>query len=205
MAGKTPSQKSVDAFKKWHWGLGHVNVVDVEDPDLPDELIECGRLAEIRVHIPQHGVLQNGTKSAARRKSAQITLEQSESQRSHLAYDPNHPYERLYVVLPSDVQRKMKQTYYNQNPFAAQPLSDIARFTGGRHGTPNDYPNVMVKPIGICTALVYATEKTGDGFSYYIHRLGEETGVRPCVCIDSKGRLWFAGGAYTSPTPGITD
>ena len=141
----------------------------------------------------------------ARRKDTQITLTQGESERSHLTFDPAHEYERLYVVLPADVTRKMKATYWDMNPFAIQPLGQIAKFTGGRHGTERDYPKLMVKPIGICTAVVYATEKTGDGFSYYIHRLGEETGVRPCLCIDETGRLWFAGGAYTSPTAGITD
>lgn len=201
MAAKTPSQKAAEEFKKWHWGLEHVNVVDVEDPDLPDELIECGRLAEIRVRIPSSDVKANRSS----RKDTQITLTQAESERSHLAFDPAHPSERLYTVLPADVLRKMKTTYYDLNPFAEQKLGVIAKFTGGRHGTERDYPSVMVKPIGICSAVVYATEKTGDGFSYYIHRLGEETGVRPCLCIDKKGRLWFAGGAYTSPTPGITD
>ena len=201
MSSKKPSDKSVKEFNKWHWGMEPARVVDIEDPDLPDELIECGRLAEIRVRIPQSAAKGN----PARRKDTQITLTQSESERSHLTFDPTHQYERLYVVLPTEVMKKMKATYWDMNPFAVQPLGTIAKFTGGRHGTERDYPKLMVKPIGICTAVVYATEKTGDGFSYYIHRLGEETGVRPCLCIDDTGRLWFAGGAYTSPTAGITD
>jgi len=198
---KTPSSKSVQEFNKWHWGMDPVQIVDVEDPDLPDELIECGRLAELRVHIPQVGTKGN----PLRRKNSQISLSQTESERSHLTFDPNHPHERLYIVLPKDVMRKMKKTYYDMNPFEEQSLGSIAKFTGGRHGTEKDYPQISVKPVGICTAVVYATEKTGDGFSYYIHRLGEETGVRPCLCIDATGRLWLAGGAYTSPTAGITD
>lgn len=201
MSSKKPSPGAVKEFSKWHWGLDPVKVVDIEDTDLPDELIECGRLAELRVRIPQSAAKGN----PSRRKDTQITLTQGESERSHLTFDPAHDHERLYVVLPPDVMRKMKSTYWDLNPFEVQPLGHIARFTGGRHGTERDYPKIMVKPIGICTAVVYATEKTGDGFSYYIHRLGEETGVRPCLCVDNTGRLWFAGGAYTSPTAGITD
>ena len=201
MASKKPSQKSVDAFTDWHWGLTPAEVIDVDDPDLPAELIECGRLAEIRVRIPTSAVKGNPN----RRKDVQITLSQEDSQKSYLTYDPTHAHERLYAVLPKNVQKQMKAKYYTTNPFAEQSLNVIARHTGGPHGSGNDYPNIQVKPIGICTAVVYATEKEGDGFSFYIHRLGEETGVRPCLCIDAQGRLWFAGGAYTSPTAGITN
>lgn len=200
MSKSKPSDKSVKAFTDWHWGLAPAEVVDVDDPDLPDELIECGRLAEIRVRIPTSAAKGN----PQRRKDVQITLTQEDSERSHLTYDPNHPHERLYAVMPQDVQRKMKKVYFDKNPFAEQRLADVAKFTGGRHAT-GAYPDLMVKPVGICTALVYATEKEGDGFSFYIHRLGEETGVRPCLCIDDQGRFWFAGGNYTSPEPGITD
>lgn len=203
---QTPSASAKKAYEDWHWGLAPAKVVDVEDSDLPDELIECGRLAEIRFSIPTSAASESGPRrTRVNGKAAVITLNQTESQRAHLAYDPNHPNERLYNVLPEDVQRKLKKTYFDTNPFAMQPLRDVARFTGGRHGEARDYPDVMVKPIGICTAVIYATEKEGDGFSYYIHRLGEETGVRPCLCISQDGRLWYAGGNYTSPTAGITD
>ncbi len=203
---KTPSASAKKAYEDWHWGLSPASVLDIEDPDLPDEIIECGRLAEIRFSIPTSASAEGGMKrNRMKGKAAVITLSKGESQRSHLAYDPNHPSERLYNVLPEDVQRKMKKTYFDQNPFALQPLSEVARHTGGRHGTARDYPNVMVKPIGICTAVIYATEKEGDGFSFYIHRLGEESGVRPCLCVSEDGRLWYAGGNYTSPTAGITD
>ena len=196
-----PSKKSLEAFSDWHWGLEPASVVDWADEQLPDELIECGRLAELRFRIPS----ANSKGNPARRKDSTLTLTKPESNKSHLAYDPNHPSERLYILLEPKLQKKVATTYYAQNPFAEQSLADVAKFTGGRHGTARDYPEVMVKPIGICTAVIYATEKEGDGFSFYIHRLGEETGVRPCLCVSEDGRLWLAGGNYTSPTAGITD
>lgn len=198
-----PTKKSVDAFADWHWGLEPASVVDWDDSELPDELIECGRLAELRFRIPHSDSMGKGNPS--RRKDSTLTLSKTESNKSHLAYDPNHPNERLYVLLEPKLRKKVAATYYAQNPFAEQSLGDIAKFTGGRHGTAKDYPKVKAKPIGICTAVIYATEKEGDGFSFYIHRLGEETGIRPCLCVSEDGRLWLAGGNYTSPTAGITD
>ena len=40
--------------------------------------------------------------------------------------------------------------------------------------------------------------------SEYIHEMGEEGGIPPKLCVDSTGRLWFAGGSYTAPSPGLT-
>ena len=76
---------------------------------------------------------------------------------------------------------------------------------GGRHAKKDDYPNVKVRPIGILTNVVYGTEKQGDGYSFYIHHMGEESGIQPALGVDRRGRLWVLGGNYTSPTPGITD
>ena len=42
--------------------------------------------------------------------------------------------------------------------------------------------------------------------SFDIHKLGEESGLRPCLAVDGQGRMWVAGGNYLgNPTPGITD
>jgi hypothetical protein len=66
--------------------------------------------------------------------------------------------------------------------------------------------HVHASPVGILTHVVYATDKKGDGYSFYIHKLGEESGLRPCLAVDGQGRMWIAGGNYKgNPTPGITD
>ena len=102
------------------------------------------------------------------------------------------------------MQKEMKTKLYLRNPSSKYSLAEVAESVGGRHAT-DDYPDIQVLPIGIMTHVVYATEKKGDGMSFYIHHMGEESGIQPALAVDSRGRLWVAGGNYTSPTPGITD
>ena len=188
------------AYSDWHWGIPPEKVVEWDDPDLPkNEVIECGRLVEL--HFREPGM----------RKDTVVKLTRKEANGSHLVYDPAHPYGRLYLLLHPEFANRMLKKYRN-NPnyeggtkYREAMLADFARAVGGRHATP-DYPDVEAAPIGILTHVVYATEKKGDGYSFYIHKMGEESGVRPCLCIDDQGRMWLAGGAYRgNPTPGITD
>jgi len=40
----------------------------------------------------------------------------------------------------------------------------------------------------------------------YIHAWGEESGVKPLLCVDADGGLWIARGQRTTvPDEGITD
>jgi len=187
-------------YSDWHWGIAPKTIIDWDDPDLPEgEVIECGRLVELHYREP------------GQRKDTVMKLSRKEANGSHLVYDPNHPYGRLYILSHTDFTDRMKKKYRN-NPnfengtkYREAPLTDLARAVGGRHAT-GDYPDVDAAPVGILTHVVYATEKKGDGYSFYIHKLGEESGVRPCLAIDAKGRLWIVGGNYRgNPTPGITD
>lgn len=190
-----------DAYTRWHWGVNPVDTREWEDDAkdargraiYPDVLTECGRLVELRFRVP-----------GARRDMA-MTLKNDQVNRSHLTFDPDHPHERLYILLPPDVLRGSKQAYWTNNKFDAMNMNDLAKFVGGRHGKTADYPQLTVKPVGIFTSFVYACEKKGDGFSMYVHRLGEESGIRPVLAADDQGRLWVVGGNYTSPTPGVTD
>jgi hypothetical protein len=187
-------------YSDWHWGIAPKTIIDWDDPDLPEgEVIECGRLVELHYREP------------GQRKDTVMKMSRKEANGSHLVYDPNHPYGRLYILSHADFTDRMKKKYRN-NPnfengtkYREAALTDLARAVGGRHAT-GDYPDVDAAPVGILTHVVYATEKKGDGYSFYIHKLGEESGVRPCLAIDAKGRLWIVGGNYRgNPTPGITD
>ena len=102
------------------------------------------------------------------------------------------------------MRKEMKTKLYKKNPSQRYALNEIAKNVGGRHAM-DDYPDIQVTPVGIMTHVVYATDKKGDGMSFYIHHMGEESGIQPALTVDSRGRLWLAGGNYTSPTPGITD
>lgn len=134
-----------------------------------------------------------------------IEFSRSVSEGSHIAYDPDHPYERLYLLVPPGAQQTLSKRFWYENNFHPMNLNEIAMVAGGRHGRRQDYPDIMVKPVGVLTAVVYFTHKKGDGPSYYIHKVGELSGKFPFLCCDQIGRLWLAGGNYTSPSPGITD
>ena len=195
----TSAAKGSKSYEEWHWGIPHKQVVEWNDPDLPDgDLIECGRLVEVHIREP------------GQRKDTVIKLSRKEANGSHLCFDPNHPNQRLYILSHAEFREKMKKKY-RQNPqyvngtkYREMPLVDLAEAVGGHHAD-GDYPDLAAAPLGVLTHLVYATEKKGDGFSFYIHKMGEETGLRPCLAIDARGRMWVVGGAYKSPTPGITN
>jgi len=196
-----------DLYREWHWGIDPKHLIKWNDPELdahlmkhnPDaELVECGRLVELHVREPGN------------RQDTIIRLNRKEGNGSHLAFDPHHPHQRLYILAHPDFRSRMLGKY-RKNPdykggskYRAMPLVEIAKRAGGRHAT-RDYLPVEAAPVGILTHVVYATEKKGDGYSQYIHKLGEESGIRPVLAVDGYGRPWVAGGNYTSPTPGITD
>ncbi len=192
-------RKGSKEYEDWHWGIGGQKVVDWNDSDMPPVLIECGRL--IRMHVRAPG----GGTHPRRKRDTMIELSQRASKNSHVAFDPDHPDERLYLLLNPEARPAMKERFWNQNNLAPINLNEMASYAGGRHGRRKDYPSVTVKPVGVLTALVYYTHKKGDGPSYYIHQMGELSHNFPILCVDKKGRLWLAGGNYTCPTPGITD
>ena len=187
-----------EMYKTWHWGVEpQANPIEVNDPDYPDSaLIECGRLVEFTYRAPRQSL---------KIKDRLYKLPKSESNKTHLVFDPYHPNDRLYIVSTSKkALSNFKNDLYKSNPYQECPLSDISLFAGGRHAM-DDYPEVSGKVIGVLTSIVYACKKKGDGYSFYVHQLGEETGIQPLICVDDKGRLWIVGGNYTSPIQGITD
>ena len=184
-----------EIYKRWHWGKDFENKEEIDDPDLPDRLIETGRLAELHFW-PVRG--------RTARKDKIIKLTEKQSENSHLAFDPDHSFHRLYIILPPKLKREFKREYWEDDKLKEFDPSDIAQAAGGKHAT-DDYPDIQVKPIGILRNVVYACEKVGDGFSLYIHKMGEESGIKPALCVDKKGNLWIIGGDYTSPLQGITN
>jgi hypothetical protein len=189
------SKKSAaEKYTVWHWGVGPVRHQSWSDPDYPKgEVIECGRLVELRVK-------ENGKRSLTH-----IKLTNAEANGSHLGFDPHHKYERLYVFSHPDFASKMRQKYgARANPGSAPTLNELAERAGGHHAL-RDYPKVRAADIGELRHVIYACEKKGDGYSFYIHEMGEEGGVKPRLCVDGKGRCWIVGGDYRVLEPGITN
>jgi hypothetical protein len=195
------------AFYDWHWFQGseqeapEMKIVHVQDPDVPDMLVECGRLVRLHVRAPS----RDNPKHPRRERDTMIEFSRAVSAASHVAYDPNHPDDRIYLLVSPKARQALADRFWDENPLRAMDLNELASLGGGRHGKRADYPSVQVKPVGITTAVVYFTNKKEDGPSYYIHKLGELSHHYPILACDDLGRLWFAGGNYTAPTPGITD
>lgn len=190
---KNPAQQ----YKAWHWGISHKREIHWPDPLYPKgTLLECGRLCELHVKNAKTQVIQVGDPSKETWPDDPVV------DGSHVAYDPNHPKQRLYVLSHPALKRAVKQRFWDDDA-ATYLLADVAEAIGGHHGT-RDYPRVMVQPLGILKKLGYFSEKGDDGESIYVHQMGEHGGISPVLCIDECGRFWIAGGSYTVPVPGIT-
>lgn len=191
-------REGLDRYEKWHWGLKARKIIEWKDKDFPDALVECGRLIRVSFRAPQ-------VKHPLRQRDTMIQLSRANSEGCHLTFDPEHKHERLYFCLTPKVRSILKKRFWDDNEFKAISLNRLASIAGGHHDM-NDYPDILVKPIGTMATVVYRTSKQSDPpKTFYIHRAGEVTHTYPILCIDAKGRLWAAGGSYTSPDAGITN
>ena len=183
-------------YTDWHWGVEPKNLTEINDPDLPEELVETGRLVELHYRQPE----QN-----PKRKDKVYKLAKKNSNKTHLAFDPHHKYERLYIATnDKPTLKKFKKDLYTTSPYKDVDLGDMSLYVGGKHAM-DDYPPIDARAVGILTSIVYACEKEGDGYSFYVHKMGEESGIQPILAASKDGRLWVVGGNYTSPIQGITD
>lgn len=197
----------LEAAHAWKWerhkdpNRSRLRAFRFDAPELDEggekRLIPCGRLLQIRFRIPTNGDVDSG-------KTSQFDLPSDVGQWSYLMFDNDDRRQPLYVVMDHRAKEHSKKLLWNPNPFPMVPLKQVAEQTGGLQAK-GWCPNVRVKPVGISTAIIYFAAKVGDGFSNYIHRFGEESGIRPVLCVAQDGGLWFAGGDYTCPTAGITN
>ena len=176
-------------YKKWHWGEPATRIVEA-DPDYPPHLVEIGLLMELHF-VPFPG-----------RKALVLAVEDGDMNNNHVAFDASHRNQRIYLQLSSSSKRSARELWDRNG--VTYPLATVAKSVGSKHAK-GGYPDVAVQPLGKLTDVVYYTHKKGDGPSGYIHAMGEEGGVSPVLCLSHDGRLWFAGGSYTCPNPGITN
>lgn len=183
---------------EWTWRTG-APVHAIEWDDFGDiNLVECGRLVRLHFRAPRKG-------HPRRERDTMFELARPVARRSFLAFDADHPNQRLYLCVAPEATPHIAQRFWHENTAPAMPLSHVAALAGGRHGKSDGYPDVMVKPVGLLTSIVYHTDKNGDGPSYYIHQMAEESCYFPFLAADAQGRFWVAGGNYTCPVQGITD
>ena len=171
----------VKRYKSSHWGNPSTKIYDIKDQDLPDTLVKMGDLLEIKIR--RGPTLDAFTPRCLLAFSARLD-------------------ERLYNVLTQKCKKEMKKLIRPDKEWVS--LTNAADQIGGRQAE-FSYPDIPVQVLGEAAHVVYHTDKVDDGPSDYIHVLGEETGVRPLLCVDKQGRLWYAGGNYSVPDEGITD
>lgn len=178
-------QHAEDVYTSTHWGVYPDALIELADPDLPDHLVEMGKLREIRIHQG--------------RGAGSVVITYSADPRCVLAFDPR-PSRRLYVVVPPSVCLRTLGEFDRADGWTC--LRKLNRERGGRQARWTT-PAIDVVKLGRWTHVVYATHKRGDGPSEYVHRMGEEGGREPWLCMDREGRLWAAGGSYDVKDDGI--
>lgn len=199
---ESETQAGLRDYEDKHWGIPALEVVDWKDPEIPGPLAMMGRLVRLHVRAPADARMH-----PRRQRDTKIEFSRALSSNSYVAYELNHPADRIQLLVEPRAASTFKQVFWNQNTASPVPLGHLASVAGGRHGRLGGYPNIQVKPVGVLTAIVYLTHKKGDGNepNYYIHNVGEVSLHYPLLAVDAKGRLWVAGGSMTVPSPGITD
>ena len=179
---------AIQRYKSAHWGNQHKKILTIDDPLFPKAATQMGELQSLFVRTP----------------SGLIEIEFT-GKRNHLAFDPTHPNQLIYLVIGKDTKEALRQGMKKLSHLQSS-IPEIARVAGGRHGK-GAYPEISAVPIGKITHVIYFTDKLGDGPSNYIHEFGEDNmkDIRPILACDSSGRLWCCGGNYTVPDAGIMD
>lgn len=99
----------------------------------------------------------------------------------------------------------------NQSQFKLCAARGKLWIAGGRFARPvrtNPTNQNVLNPIAEIEHVVYGTRKDhlGDhGYTQYIHKLGEETGKRPILAVDSDGYPVIRGGEYKIESRGIVN
>ena len=89
------------------------------------------------------------------------------------------------------------------------PAGRQIAFVGGDQTLPVDKDgNKFLTDVGEVYSITYFTHKhhlsDGKGFSSYIHKFGEEGGVRPLLAYDTLNKkMLLLGGSYTVEPEGI--
>ena len=188
-----PSKKALKKYKDTHWGIEADQVMRKNDPDLPRELVEMGKLLEIGV-VPE-----------TQEKPYAISFPVYEE--TSLAFSQGKD-ERLYPILPKRAEQAVKKEHWKPHEPTVR-LGEASKLAGGRQAQFRS-PAVQVQVLGRANYVIYQTQKLDDmkedgQASHYIHELGEESGILPYIAVAEDGTLWFAGGNYRVLNGGIAD
>lgn len=207
LMSKKSKLSATERFKRWHWGKNPTHKIQIDDPRFPDEMVEIGKLMELRFNRPELRSNPKG-KDEVIETPMSIEIDNSSINECYVVFDHNHKKDRIYFILNADTMKDLKELYHKLDDEPVE-MHELASKVGGWHSKMNDYPTGVVKPLGYLSDLVYYTHKVGDDDgvgSGYIHKMGEEKGgVEPIIAISPDGNLWMLGGSYYCPYAGITN
>jgi hypothetical protein len=134
-------------------GKAPTHLIEIDDDRYPEHNISIGRLMEITVDM----IDENGNRSNPVEKLGLEIDEQSVNE-CYILFDHDHPKERIYVYLNDETQDDFAQLY-EQLEHEPIDLNELASMTEGVHSDMDDYPTVLVKPLGYITDVCYYTHK----------------------------------------------
>ena len=150
-------------YKKYHWGTEPTGTIKTRSKYHSDKMISYGRCCEFH--------LSDEMKLSKQKPEYILEIPETHLHTSYLLFDSSKKKKPLMIELDPETQKEFKELY-KENPNEPEKLKDIAKISGGYQAN-RRYPNVMAKPLGYCTHIVYRTIKKPDGLSSYIHEFGE--------------------------------
>lgn len=190
-----PASDPHERYRQAHWGIPSNREYEVHDPDLPQRgLVEMGKLRGLEV---REGLNKRGRKF-------QVDFPPVDGDHDPMLVFSSNRDEKLYIIVQHDpalLARCRALFVHADVPF--YDLNETQTIVRGRQAR-YPLPSIPVQIVGRLAAVIYATEKKGDRPSSYRHKMGEEGGDEPLLCVSADGRLWISGGTYTVPNAGIT-
>lgn len=192
--------KGSHRYTAFHWGFAPRARREVHIPGVPKAvaLIQIGQLLDLRVKAPG------------------VDFEIEAPPGVDIAFDERN--DRIYIIPTRKFQQACREELWldpRRRDVQTALLPEVARAAGGAQATNGAYPRIPVQALGRLHHVAYRTAKYDprgedgtddpDDPDDFQHEVGEVSGIRPYLCVDSSGRLWLAGGNYTCPDDGITD
>jgi len=202
---KARANEAARAIARTEEFLGGPKVVGTfnnNDPAYPPNESYCGRFLAVKFAADPRDPMT----------FTDIKIDRAHQNKSFLTFDPRLPGNKtpVFIVTPPEVRRKALAELFDTSALCT--FHEAAQQAGGRHKDdclnplwPDGARRLIVCPLGTVIAVTYFANKFNNGPSNYIHKLGEETGVRPILCVDGQGRFWWAGGNYTVTPDGLAD
>lgn len=118
-----PTSDPKERYKRWHWGVNPTHQVHVEDERFPDEMVEIGRLMELRFNSIDTPDVQPNPKQV-------IELDENAINSNFVVFDNGHPKERIYFILDGGALKDLKKIY-RESGVDIYPLNTLAEMVGG--------------------------------------------------------------------------